>query len=119
MPGPVNGVLGANSSPYDLPVKEETLNEDRADPKHAARFSQSKEFAQLKELIELKIASWQEYVPGPSKEILASDRVDINQLNTEERGERWLTANAVINELRGIINAYEQAAELLKDETTE
>lgn len=118
MPGPQNAILGANSSPLDLPVKEQTLNEDRADLQHAARFSQSQEFAQLKELVEAKIAAWQQYVPGPSKEILAGDRVDINQLSNEERGYRWLAADYVITELRSIIGAYEQAAELLKDETT-
>jgi hypothetical protein len=44
--------------------------------------------------------------------------VDINQLSNEERGYRWLAADYVITELRSIIGAYEQAAELLKDETT-
>lgn len=118
MAGPQNAILGANSSPLDLPRKEEQIQEDRADLQHAARFSQSTEFAQLKELIELKIDAWQKYIPGASGEILAGDRVDVKQLSNEERGYRWLAADYVITELRGLVNAYEQAAAILKDETT-
>lgn len=118
MTGSRNAIVGTSSSPLDLPVKEtETLNEDKASLQSAARFSQSTEFQQLKEIIDEKIKAWQQYVPGPSKEILAGDRVDINQLSNEERGYRWLAADYVITELRGLISAYEQAAELLKDET--
>lgn len=114
-----NGIIGSNSSPLDMPAKADVQADDRKDLQHAAAFSKSVEFQQLKELIETKVAHWQQYVPGPSGEVLAGDHVDVKQLSNEERGWRWLAADSVISELRGIVAAYEQAAELLKDDTAQ
>lgn len=119
MAGPQHGIMGAGSSPLDLPVKDQVTQEDNSSIQNAARFSKTAEFQQLKELIEAKISRWQHYVPGGSGEVMAGDAVNIKDLTNEERGYRWLAADYVISELRGIVNAYEQAAELAKNETTQ
>lgn len=118
MAGPANGILGSTSlPPTEVPVTDNP-DDGRAELKRAAAFAKSKEFAELKEIIELKINKWKVYLPGESGEVLAGDAVKMSQLQNEERGWRWLAADAVINELQGLLNAYEQAAELLNDEST-
>lgn len=119
MVGPKNAVLGsqnmANNQQENITADSD---ESRAELRAAAEFSQTPQFEAIKKVIQTKVSYWQQFVPGGSGEILAGDAVDIKQLSNEERGWRWLAADCVIHELNGIVNAYEQAAELLKDEAT-
>lgn len=118
MAGPVNGIVGGTTSPLgDIPESTAQLSDESlTSARRLAAFTRTQEFKDLKEVLEAKIDRWKDYIPGASTEILAGDAVPMSQLGNAERGSRWLAADAVINELRGIINIYEQAAGLVEDE---
>lgn len=75
--------------------------------KKMARFSQSEEFKVLKSVIEGRIDYHQRYMPGTD--------IEITKLSNEERGYMWLASSIIIDEFRSILQAYEQAAEAVKD----
>lgn len=109
--GPQNVIIGDNfGTEFPQPqIEDDQLN----DLKNAARFSKTKEFKKLKELIEARINYWQQFVPGAG----VGD-IQVDQLSNEERGWRWLAADQTIKELQRIINAYEGAEEYVKDAAT-
>lgn len=77
-----------------------------AEVKKKAKYSRSKEFAELKENMEQRIKLWQTFLPGS---------VPVTAVSKEERGHYWAIADAVIAELRMVIDGYESAEELSKD----
>lgn len=105
--GPQNGII-SDSFGIDLPqsdVDPNALNE----VKNAAKFSKTKEFRELKKHLEGRIEFYQTYLP---------DGVPVVGMtkSMSELGEGWVVANALIGEFKAIIQAYERAAELVKDE---
>lgn len=106
--GPQNGIMGDNFG-TELPetkVPEDDLSREQS----MARFSKTTEFKALKVAIEERITYFQQYVPGGNGTAIAVD-----QLPNDERGWRWLASDMIIKELKGIIGAYEQANEVLKN----
>lgn len=104
MIGPANGIVG-DSMGTDLPhavLPEQGLQEERA----MARFSKTKEFKRLKTHLEDRIAFFEKTLPtGVAPESVVKTNAQL--------GEDWRVANLVIAELKGIINAYEIAKEVV------
>lgn len=101
--GPQNAILGETYG-TDLPeteMEETQLTEE----KNKARFSKSKEYQVLKEHIEGRIAFYQVMLPD-GREI---------GLTTTPTPEEWMVANRVIAEFNAILNAYEQANQVVED----
>lgn len=69
-----------------------------------ARYSKTAEFKKLREHLEQRIAFYQSKLPnGTEVTVLNSD--------TQQLGQQWIVANAIIGEFKAIIAAYEMAAE--------
>jgi hypothetical protein len=105
MTGPVNGIMG-NAFVTDLPqmkVDDDSLTEER----NRAKFSQSREFKKLKEHLELRMKHYSQFLPGGDW--------DISSVSVLERGQQWTIANEIIQEFQAVIDAYESAAEVVKN----
>lgn len=103
---PQHGLVG-DISATELPEasldkKEEALVELRK----KAKYSRSKEFAELREYMEARIAHYQSFLPG---------NVPAEAVPEEERGKYWAVANMVITELRQVIDGYDGANEQVKE----
>lgn len=99
-----NSIIGDNYG-IDLPsvdVDKDELDEE----KRMARFSKSKEFKKLKEIMEARISFYQKALP---------DGRAITEVDTAERAQMWVVANAVIGEFKMILAAYEDANEVVKN----
>ena len=104
--GPKYGVVG-NSLEHELPVTQVADN-DLAEEKKATKFSRTAEFKKLKQHLEERIEFYQKWLPNGST-ILEST------MTPAELGARWQVANAVIAEFKLIIDAYEQAREVVEN----
>jgi len=101
--GPQNAIVGDYDEPTQIPetqVDEDVLNES----KKMARYSKSAEYKRLKEFLEARVSFYQNFLPDGRdiKEFQASE--EIIALN-------WKIANAIIKEIKGILDAYAQAIE--------
>jgi len=108
MAGAQHGIVGddpINELP-ETQVPDYDLNREA----NMARFSKTREFQTLRDVIKGRIVFWQQYIPGPNGTAIA-----VADLPNEERGWRWLAANEIIRELQSIIDAYEQADTVVKD----
>lgn len=102
--GPTNGIIG-DSFGIDLPqvnVDKASLDEEKA----MARFSKSKEFKKLKEIMQARIDFYQKALP---------DGRPLTAVEAKERAELWVIANAVIGEFNMVLSAYENAKEVTKN----
>lgn len=108
MTGPLNTPLGDQG--IDQLPQTEVPQGDLSRERAMASFSKTREFEALRAAIESRIAFYQQSVPGGQ-----SGDVDVKSLPNDERGWRWLAADNVISEFRGILSAYEQAAEAVSD----
>ena len=104
MPGPQHGIVGDDNYGTDLP-KLDVQPEVLAAEARAAKFSQSAEFKILKEHIEERIELYQKYLP---------DGRALTEVDSDERAQQWVIANAVIGEFQAILASYEQAQEVVK-----
>lgn len=108
--GPQNAIVGDDSFGTNLP--ETTPPElDLTVEKNMAKFSKSKEFQRLKEVMEGRIEFHKQYMPGGQP----GTQIPFRDLPNEERGWRTLAADMVIEELRGIIGAYAEAENIVKE----
>lgn len=101
---PANGLIG-DAQPTALPqaqVNKEAIGELQ----RKSKYSRSKEFQELKANMEVRIAFYQQFLPGA---------IPIAQVPEEERGKYWAIANVVIAELQQVIDMYESTNELLRD----
>jgi hypothetical protein len=99
-----HGIIGDNYG-IDLPQVEPDktyLDEEKA----MARFSKSKEFKKIKEIMQARIEFYQQALP---------DGRPVTEVDAQERANMWVIANAVIGEFNMILNAYETANEAVKD----
>lgn len=87
------------------------VEQDLTVERNMAKFSKTKEFLTLKKVIEARIKHHTKYSPGAG----GSAGVAFRDMPNEERGYRTLAADLVIEELEGIISAYEQATDIVKD----
>ena len=101
-----HGIIGDQYG-IELPqaqLQEEIVNE----AKGRARFSKTKEYQELKSLLEQRIDFYKKALPDGTT-ILQSDH------SLEKLGEKWLVANTIVAELESIIQAYEDAVETVKN----
>ena len=102
--GPQHGLIGDN---YGIDLPQVSVDKDELDDeKRMARFSKSKEFKKLKEIMEARIAFYQQSLP---------DGRVLTEVDSIERANMWVIANAVIGEFNLILKAYENASEVVKD----
>lgn len=98
-----NGIMDEGGlAPFDTELPAEHLAEE----KEMAKFSKSKEFKKLQDHLESRIEFYQLFLP---------DGRPVESVSQQERIEMWPVANAIIKELSLIINAYNQAAEVVRD----
>ncbi len=105
--GPQNVIAGDEDYGTSLPqtqVDETNLNI----VKNLAKFSKTKEFSKLKEHLENRIAFYQGNLP---------DGRPINTVKVSDIDGMWMISNAVIGEMKAIIDIYEMAAEEVKNAT--
>jgi len=107
--GAQNGIVGDAALPTELP-QTQVPQEDLSRERNMAKFSKTEEYKALKAAIESRISFYQQFVPGGQ----AGD-VAVQSLPNDERGWRWLAADNIIMEFRSILDAYEQAAEAVKN----
>ena len=90
----------------------ETQADERAflEMQKTAKFSRTAEFKELKAYLEGRMEYYKTYLPN--------GKPVVGETNMAELGYLWLTANAVIGEFKMVINAYESAAQAVKDEST-
>lgn len=94
---------------YGTSLPETQIEEtDLAIERKMAKFSRTREFAQLKEHIEERITYYQSFLP-------TGEAVSTTGTTPEELGKRWAIANSVIAEFKLIIDAYENANEVVKE----
>lgn len=107
--GPQNVPISDTNFGTDLPNTTRPP-EDLSAEINMAKFSKTKEFKKLKEVIEARVTFHMKYLPGGQGETIA-----FRDLSNEERGWRTLAADLVISELRALIEAYEQAEQVVKE----
>jgi shikimate kinase len=99
-----HGLIGDNYG-IDLPSVE--VDKDELDEeKRMARFSKSKEYKKLKQIMESRIEFYQKALP---------DGRPLTEVDTAERAHMWVVANAVIGEFKMVLAAYEDANEVVKN----
>ena len=99
-----HGIIGDNYG-IDLPSVDVDKNE-LDEEKRMARFSKSKEFKKLKEIMQSRIDFYQKALP---------DGRPLSAVDTAERAQMWVIANAVIGEFNMVLAAYEDANEVVKN----
>ncbi len=104
---PSNGLIG-DATGTELPQMADTQHEEALNElKKKAKYSRSKEFAELRANMESRIEFYQQYLPTGNP---------VAALSTEEAGKYFVIANLVIAELKQVIDGYQSAADLLKEE---
>ena len=99
-----HGIIGDN---YGIDIPDMSFDKESLDEeKSMARFSKSKEFKRLKEIMQSRIDFYQKALP---------DGRPISAVDTVERANMWVIANAVIGEFNLILQAYENAKDATKD----
>lgn len=106
--GPQNGIMGEDS-PTELPDRQIDESQLAAMAK-TARFSKTAEYKELKEHLEGRIDFYQKYLPD-GRAIGAQDDMD-------KMAKMWVVANVLIGEFKAVIDAYEGAAQYVKDATS-
>lgn len=107
--GPQNAVVGDDNFGTDLPETKAPADE-LAVEKNMARFSKTKEFKKLKDVIEAKIKFYQEFLPD-GRPVNA-----VAEISGEELALNWKVANTVIGEFQSILDAYELAKDAVKND---
>lgn len=111
--GPQNGIMG-NDGGYGLNLPDTAMDEanaELADARKKARFSRTGEFQELKSKLEERMEYYKRFMPGSNGTSIA-----LMDMPNDERGWRCLAADCIITEFRAVIAAYEQAAQMVKDE---
>jgi hypothetical protein len=100
----VNGLIGDT---YGIDLPSVSVDRDELDEeKRMARFSKSKEFKRLKQIMESRIEFYQKALP---------DGRPLTDVDAIERAKMWVVANAVIGEFKMVLAAYEDASEVVKN----
>ena len=100
----MNGLIGDT---YGIDLPSVSVDRDELDEeKRMARFSKSKEFKRLKQIMESRIEFYQKALP---------DGRPLTDVDAIERAKMWVVANAVIGEFKMVLAAYEDASEVVKN----
>lgn len=99
-----NAIIG---EAYGTDLPETSVPKDELDnERNLAKFSKTKEFQRLKQHLEDRIEYYQGFLP---------DGRPIDSVTKGDREGSWVIANAIIGELKFIINRYEAAQEVIKN----
>ncbi len=98
------GIIG-NAQVTELP-QTEVPEQDLVEEKKRAKFSKTKEWAELKDWMEQKIDHYSTYLP---------DGRPLTDVSAEERGNYWLAANIIISDYKEMISRYEDVKEAIKN----
>lgn len=107
--GPQNVVVGDNNFGTDLPETDAPADELIVE-KNMAKFSKSKEFQKLKEVLEAKMKFYQEFLPDGRPVTKLTD------ISNEDLAMNWRVANIVIAEFQEILGAYDLANEAVQND---
>lgn len=99
--------MGDDGFGLDVPETQPVEGADQ-DIKDAASFTKTKDYKNLKEHMDSRIAYYQTYLPDgrPVQNAPDFDRI----------GPMWIAANVVIGEFKAVLGAYEQAAAIIAEE---
>ena len=101
-----NGLMGDMSQMTSLPRTPETQKEEALlELKKKAKYSRSKEFNELKEMMEARIEFYKSFLPDGTPIALGTEK---------QVSRNWPIANIVIAELQQVIDMYENAEKELK-----
>lgn len=112
MAGPTHGIMGDDNFGTELPQMT-PAKDDLVRERHMARFSQTKEFQVLKEAMQQRMDFWGQYAPGSNQ-----NPARYRDLSNDERGWRSLVADVLSEEFNSILNAYEQASQVVAEAVT-
>lgn len=102
-PGAQHGLVG-DTYGTDLP-KTQTQEQDLTSEKNMAKFSRTKEYGVLKDHLEARIKFFQTQLPD-GRPLLKNNTSPVTSTD-------WVVANLVIGEFKAIIDAYEQANQVV------
>lgn len=103
-----NAIIGDND--YGTSLPETTIDTDSlAIEKKAAKFSRTAEYKRLKEHMDARVKFYQTFLPDGRAIITGSK---------DEQIAAWDRANCVIAEFTEIMNFYETAQEMVKEDAT-
>lgn len=102
-----NAVIGDVTDPMDMPVSK-LPEEELVEEKKMARYSKTAEFKRLREFLEARVEFYQNYLPDGRviKDVTGS---------AEALVVSWKAANAIVAELKNILNEYDRAREVVED----
>lgn len=103
------GIIGDQSA-VDLPQAPQLPPDELAAEKQRARFSKSKEFKALKEHLENRMEFYRHRLPGGAEFNKLVGNQDMRAV-----GENAVISSTIIQEFQALIDVYEQAAEVIKD----
>jgi hypothetical protein len=85
--------------------------------RNMAKFSKTKEYRALKEYMEARIEFFQTYLPDGNSINggLSAKGEQVPHLDNKTIATYWRAANIVIGEFKSVLQAYEQAAEAVKN----
>lgn len=95
---PDNAIIG-DATGTDLPVMK-VDERDLVEEKQMAEFSKTPEFQRIKQHFEQRIEFYQRYLPD-GRPIESVPKADLEAM--------WVAANAIIGELRNVLDSYELA----------
>lgn len=111
--GPQNAIAGEGNYGTDLPQTTPTVPDLMAE-RNMVKFSKTNEFKRLKEVLEQRMDYYRAFAPGSPY----ASPIAYRDLPNDERGWRTLVADVLIEEFQGLINAYEQASDIVNDANT-
>ncbi len=103
--GAQNAVVGDVADISELP-QTKVQDQDLQNEKNMAKFSKTKEFKLLKDHIEARIKFFQTQMPDGTPTVTKP---------VEELVAHWKVANLVIGEFQAILDAYENAQNVVND----
>lgn len=109
--GPQNALIGDDNYGTTLPETQLAPQQDISAERKMARFSKTAEFKKLKQVLEARMDHYRQFAPG-------TNYIGYRDLPNSERGYRSLVADIVIEEFQGLINAYEQAIQIVNEAQT-
>lgn len=102
---PVNGIIGDDNFGTELPTT--TIPEAEVEEMNQmAKYAKSPEFKRIKSFFEDRIMYYQSFLP---------DGRDVRTLPPDDAREMWPISNAIIGELKYILNTYDASVEAVKN----
>lgn len=102
-----NGITGDDTLNPEV-APDPVVDEGAVELKKAAAFVKSDEFAELKKYLLSRVDFYSNYLPNGTA-------IGLSDATYSEKGQRWEAATILVQEFKGIISAFESAAEQAAD----